>query len=401
MYSKILVGLDGSEYSLAGGNLAIGLASRIGAELIVAHAYDAGIHTERFREMEPVLPENFRDDAKLSRLRSVHNDLILEGFRALSQGYMDAFHARSQASGVPVREVHREGRCFRELLAIASEESAGLIVLGAHGLGKTDRDTTLGSNALRILRMASCDVLITRSGAIDGEVLAGMDGSPDAAAALRKAAVCARLFGFPLTVAAVYDPAFHRTVFHTMASSLTEERRHEVGLDTQEDLHERIVDDGLGNLYRTFLDSAAATCRNMGLEVETSLLTGKAAHGLVGMAESNGTGLLVVGHYGHHRDDGTGIGSQSEMVARTAPCSVLVTAADASTVERESMESAIEWDADALERIERIPPFARPMAKAGIERFVRARGGSRITLADVREIAKSFGMGDMPGGNDG
>ena len=55
MYSTILVALDGSDHSLAGGDLAVALAQRVGSGILAAHVYDAAIHTTRFREMEPGL----------------------------------------------------------------------------------------------------------------------------------------------------------------------------------------------------------------------------------------------------------------------------------------------------------------------------------------------------------
>ena len=64
MYSKILVALDGSEWSAYGAGIALELAHRLGAGLVAAHVYDSGIHSLRFREMERVLPRQYQKEER-------------------------------------------------------------------------------------------------------------------------------------------------------------------------------------------------------------------------------------------------------------------------------------------------------------------------------------------------
>ena len=45
------------------------------------------------------------------------------------------------------------------------------------------------------------------------------------------------------------------------------------------------------------------------------------------------------------------------------------------------------WSAEALERLERIPSFVRPMAKMGIESFAKDNGHDEIT-AEVMDAAR-------------
>ena len=110
MYARILVALDGSDVSLAGGGYALDLAQHLGSEIIAAHIYDAGLHSVRFREMEPVLPSEYQQESTLFELRDSHNDLIHDGFVSLSRGYMENYVKSAREQGVPVREIHREGR---------------------------------------------------------------------------------------------------------------------------------------------------------------------------------------------------------------------------------------------------------------------------------------------------
>lgn len=44
-------------------------------------------------------------------------------------------------------------------------------------------------------------------------------------------------------------------------------------------------------------------------------------------------------------------------------------------------EQAIQWDEDALKRIEKIPSFVRNMAKSKIEKAAIAAGEEKVTVA--------------------
>jgi hypothetical protein len=52
----------------------------------------------------------------------------------------------------------------------------------------------------------------------------------------------------------------------------------------------------------------------------------------------------------------------------------------------------IPWTPEAASRLERIPEFVRPMARAGIERFARERGYERVDEKVLEEARGFFGM---------
>lgn len=412
MYSKIVAALDGSDLSRRAGEWALAAAAAGGAEVIACHIYGAGLHGQRFREMEPGLPEPYREPSVLRGLREAHDGLIARGFQSLSEGYLDAFVAAARAAGVRVSVAAEEGRNYVRLLELARRAGAGLIALGAAGLGDVG-DGQLGSTAARVLRQAPCDVLIARAARPRGPVVAGIDGSEAALESARRAAAWARRLGRPLHLAAAYDPVFHTTVFRAMARTLSAARSEDVGLARQESLHDEIINDGLGKLYQGFLDDARQHVLEVAVEPHAALLQGKAYVCVGDYARGHAADLLVVGRFGHHRENGSDLGATAEAVARLAPTSVLVTggaghgsagpsaAASAAAVgypqgaaaEQPRDASALEWDADALARLERVPSFVRPMARQAIEREVRAKGGRRVTQDDFEEVARRFGMG--------
>jgi len=60
MYKKIYIPVDNSEHSNAAVDLAVAIAARFGGELVASHVYAAGLHANRFRQMEPTLPEKYQ-----------------------------------------------------------------------------------------------------------------------------------------------------------------------------------------------------------------------------------------------------------------------------------------------------------------------------------------------------
>jgi hypothetical protein len=55
-------------------------------------------------------------------------------------------------------------------------------------------------------------------------------------------------------------------------------------------------------------------------------------------------------------------------------------------------DSTVQWTAEAAARVERIPAFARQMAKRAIEGFARAKGHTTITEPVMEEARAALGM---------
>jgi proto-chlorophyllide reductase subunit len=60
--------------------------------------------------------------------------------------------------------------------------------------------------------------------------------------------------------------------------------------------------------------------------------------------------------------------------------------------DREGSSALFPWTPEAASRLENIPEFARPMAKAGIEKFAKERGLAQIDGRVLDEARDFFGM---------
>jgi nucleotide-binding universal stress UspA family protein len=406
MYDHILVALDGSEPSRFAGQTAIALAAATSARLTACHVYGADIHRRRFVEMEPGLPTKYQEQETLNQLRTAHDRLMYEGFQALSEGYVEDFVKSSRDSGIVTEAIASEGRSYVGILHLIEKHSADLIVLGAEGLG-TVGNGMLGGTTSRVLDGASCDVLVARRAFHGGPVLTGVDGSEEAFKAVAKAVAIGRAMDKPLHVVAAYDPDFHTRVFGAMARSLSPQRQDQVGLANQEKLHDDIINDGLGKLYKEFLSEAQRRFSTDGVTLTTFLETGKVYCALESRARDSGADLIVVSRHGLHRQSCSRLGSNAEGLIRTTTTNVLLVGGVDDVLSRpksvsDSTKIATEtqplvWDSDAEARLQRVPSFVRRMARRTVEKTVRELGKNRVSAEDFAGVAARFGMGRRKG----
>ena len=80
-----------------------------------------------------------------------------------------------------------------------------------------------------------------------------------------------------------------------------------------------------------------------------------------------------------------GPATSAEATASKCPFSAMVAGASA---EAASQTAGTRWTAEASDRMESVPEFVRPMAKAGIERFAQENGHPVIDLT-VLDLAKA------------
>jgi 3-phenylpropionate/trans-cinnamate dioxygenase ferredoxin reductase subunit len=175
------VGTDGSATANVARDVAIRLAKRFRAKLVVVSAYEA-----------PITP---REKAEA---------ILTEALAAAKKAKVDAVAALQ--SGPPADLI----------ISVAEEQKADLLVVGNKGMGNPSR-FRLGSVPDRTAYFAPCDLLIfDTTGFVEagaqgqpgrfGHVLVATDGSPTAAEAARKAFDMASLMDAKVTLVYVGDP---------------------------------------------------------------------------------------------------------------------------------------------------------------------------------------------------
>jgi nucleotide-binding universal stress UspA family protein len=142
-FRRIVVPTDFSECAEQAWALAQRLAKTLGSEVVLVHVLvEAPLYGEGPWTMD--------------RTRQVFE----EARRWVSE-QLDKKATDANGNGVTVRTVLRTGTPYREIVDLATDERADLVIIGTHGRGGMSR-ALLGSVADRVVRLAPCPVLTVR-----------------------------------------------------------------------------------------------------------------------------------------------------------------------------------------------------------------------------------------------
>ena len=139
--TKILLATDGSREADLAGQTAADLANNTDSELHAVHVLASPLATHDPSSFEPEVWARLEQSE-----RKTLEDVV--GKIEASGGKVEGSH-------------HASGRPDAEIVALAEEIGAGLIVMGARGVGGIRRALT-GSVSESVLRHAHCPVMVVR-----------------------------------------------------------------------------------------------------------------------------------------------------------------------------------------------------------------------------------------------
>jgi nucleotide-binding universal stress UspA family protein len=150
LFKHIVCGVDFSECSMHALEFAMSTAQEGDAHLTVIHVI----------ELPPDIPREVHENL-LPGPRSLREYIALaeeERQRRLNDAIPETVRAYCR-----VETVLSTGKPYREILRVAAEKKADLVVVGLHGRDPVDR-LLFGSTAQHLVRQASCPVLTLRTG---------------------------------------------------------------------------------------------------------------------------------------------------------------------------------------------------------------------------------------------
>src|SRR5574340_496639 len=381
MYKTIYIPVDNSDHSNTAVDVGVTLAKTYGSKIVGSHVYAAKMHDKRFKQMEAGLPEEYHDEKELDRQRQIHDSLITRGLQIITDSYLDYVDKKCTEANLPVERRSLEGRNWKVLAEDINTNAYDLVIMGALGVGAV-KDSVIGSNTERVLRrVRNSDMLIIKQphpvGA--GKIVVAVDGSPYSFGGLMTGLALGKAFNVPVEAISAFDPYFHYAAFHSISGVLNEEAGKVFRFKEQEKLHEEVIDSGLAKIYQSHLDISREIAQAEQTDVKTTLLDGKAFEKIIQYVRKENPWLLIVGRIGVHSDEDMDIGSNTENLLRAASCNILVSNRKYVPPIDTQAEYTIAWTEEALRRMEKIPVFARGVAKTAIHRYAIEKGHTIIS----------------------
>ncbi|MCL4812302.1 MAG: universal stress protein [Vicinamibacteraceae bacterium] len=291
---RILCPIDSSPFSQRALRYAAALASWYDAGLI-AHSVRSGL-----------MPSARWIDAPLPLPLETPEE------RAAGERAVRAFVEKAVGDG-PVEVVFSEGPVVDEILRLAREQTADLIVMGTHGVSGFER-LLLGSVTERVLRKAPCPVLTVPREAspetVDADVTC-------------RAIVCPVDFGEASQSALHYALSLAQeaqgrlVLMHVLEYFIEDEPRINAHFNVPE-YRRALEHDARERLEAMIPEAARAWC-----EPEIVVGHGKAYREILRVAGERSADLIVLGVQGRGVIDRTLFGSTAEHVVRKATCPTL------------------------------------------------------------------------------
>jgi nucleotide-binding universal stress UspA family protein len=294
--NKMLLATDGSPDAESAARMAIALSNGLNLELhVVCVGHAPSVYTGS--ETEFLDPE--------------FQNWLRESTKSDARAKLEELAERIREMGGEVAKTHATvGRPDAEIVHMAEELDAGLIIVGSRGLGPLKR-ALMGSVSNSVVHHAHGSVLVVRRGGrerdnLPGRILLALDGSEEAAAATRAAVEIANATGSDL---------------HTLFVLPKQELMGYLGPEVADEA----VLERAKHRAREFVDKEAKQIEANGGKVKDAHLAfGKPDEKIVKLSEELEAGLIVTGSRGLSGVRRALIGSVSDSVVRHAHCPVLV-----------------------------------------------------------------------------
>jgi nucleotide-binding universal stress UspA family protein len=285
--TRILLATDGSDDAVLAARAAADLARKTGSELYVVHVW----HAEFPKAYAVTMPGTRSRWCKQQAAR-----LLVEQAENI------------EGAGGKVKEAHlRRGRATDEIVGLANELNAGLVVLGSRGLGTVKR-LVVGSVSEAVVHDVSRPVLLLRGGAQawpPARIVIGEDFSEESLEAAKLASSIGGLFAVRALLVHAYTP-------------LELARKSRVYGATETDEKVRAV-------HKALDVRAMKLERVLGQDLQTRMVAGDAADAILNSAKEGGEpSLIAVGSRGHGMLDRLALGSVSDKVMHAAAGPVLI-----------------------------------------------------------------------------
>jgi nucleotide-binding universal stress UspA family protein len=284
----IVCPVDFSDFSLRAYRHALSLAEHYRARLVALHVVELFQHSYLGFAASTVLYDATRD-----------------ALRESSKAQLQEFVNRQTPKEIQSEIVVDTGIAADTILSVAQARKADVIVMGTHGRRGYDR-WMLGSVTDRVMRTASCPVLVVSKPARDSGAAPGHPRHLD------RIIFCAdfskdsnEAFRYALSVRAEYDAEL--TLLHVVENAPSSENREAIIAATKEQLDQLIPPDA-----------------RKSSKFKTAVRVGRPYEQIIAFAQQTRADMVAMGVRGRGALDVAVFGSTTYRVMQLGPCPVLV-----------------------------------------------------------------------------
>jgi nucleotide-binding universal stress UspA family protein len=149
VFNRILVPLDGSEFSERALETAINVAKKFGGNITLLHVYLVSVIMSLSTYNEAGIVASVEAPTLIKAIREAGADILVKAEKV------------AEAEGIPVETQLKEGHVAQEIIKAAREGRYDLIVMGAKGRSKI-KELLLGSVSEKVVRTAPCTVMVVK-----------------------------------------------------------------------------------------------------------------------------------------------------------------------------------------------------------------------------------------------
>jgi len=155
---KIIVGIDGSDYSFNALKKAIALAECFGSKIKAVAVFDLALHETIFNSMKNKLSDKAERVFGSEKQEQLHEEVVDRGIKRVYAASVEKAKELALQQGVEIETAVLPGRAEGKIVELAKEENASFVVFSRFGLHKTE-ESDLGAVAEVLIAEAPCSVL--------------------------------------------------------------------------------------------------------------------------------------------------------------------------------------------------------------------------------------------------
>jgi len=153
----IVVGVDGSDRSFGALITGLEIGRRLGVEVHAVAAYDPYYHYVAFNKIAEVLSDEAGKVFRFKEQEALHEELIDDGLAKIYQSHLDIAKRTAELRGDELTCTLLDGKAYHAILGYLEKVDASLLMVGKTGV-HADPALDIGGNAENLLRLAPCHI---------------------------------------------------------------------------------------------------------------------------------------------------------------------------------------------------------------------------------------------------